>query len=618
MTTNARATPPPPSLSSLSAEAPRWHRRTGSGTNEGGGTHQEDVGTLQYPTSHEGPGYQVEVPTVTTRKYAVIMVGLPARGKTFLAQKISRFFAWLGHDSAVFNVQRMWRDVLGVACIKNSPANGEMTVETSTMSSPYASNVSPDGTDDATASNNSDAARQFIDADTFFQAFTANHDKTDSYERAINHCATKVRAFFQRGGLVAFINDDFVTKASRDLVEASLEGVADSVLYIEVERDDHSNARFEGLKVSSSAEYGNKAGSAEAMSDFTKRVALLKSMYEHVKDDKSFIRVRNSNHIYLHDVRGYLPSRMTSFLMHLSPQNKAFCPIYFSRHGQSEYNLDDRLGGNPKLTEKGKNDAIALRNFVATLKAEQDEAMRLQNDECHRLQNLHPVCMSASGTGGSIGVSPTTSFAHSSIAASSPSHSQHPKPMQIWTSQLTRTIETARPAEEELGIQCLRWRNLNEIHAGVCEHMTYAEVRQRYPLIHDFRKKNKYAFRYPEGESYQDLVTRLEPVIMELENADRVVLVVAHQAVLRALLAYFGGNNAEHSVHVEVPHRTVWRCSYDGQGIPTLEEMKLPAYDPAVEPSTEPLPLNFVPTNDKHPPAASPTDADPYSTPKMP
>ena len=125
-------------------------------------------------------------------------------------------------------------------------------------------------------------------------------------------------------------------------------------------------------------------------------------------------------------------------------------------------------------------------------------------------------------------------------------------------------------------MQCLQWRYLNEIHAGVCEDMTYAEVKERYPLIHDFRKKNKYAFRYPDGESYQDLVTRLEPLIMELENADRVVVVVAHQAVLRALLAYFGGNNAEHSVHVEVPHRTVWRCSYDEAGIPTIDEMQLP------------------------------------------
>lgn len=43
---------------------------------------------------------------------------------------------------------------------------------------------------------------------------------------------------------------------------------------------------------------------------------------------------------------------------------------------------------------------------------------------------------------------------------------------------------------------------------------------------------DKFTFRYPRGESYEDLVARLEPVIMELERQDT-VLVVAHQAVIR-------------------------------------------------------------------------------------
>lgn len=40
------------------------------------------------------------------------------------------------------------------------------------------------------------------------------------------------------------------------------------------------------------------------------------------------------------------------------------------------------------------------------------------------------------------------------------------------------------------------------------------------------------------SQSYQDLVQRLEPVIMELERQGN-VLVVCHQAVMRCLLAYF-------------------------------------------------------------------------------
>uniref|UniRef100_A0A7S1Q0Q0 6-phosphofructo-2-kinase domain-containing protein n=1 Tax=Neobodo designis TaxID=312471 RepID=A0A7S1Q0Q0_NEODS len=564
-----------------------WHRRTGS--DNGGaasirtlsGSEPEDAGLYSAPTSHEGPGYEVEVPTVTCRRYAVIMVGLPARGKTFLSQKISRYLAWLGHESAVFNVQRMWRESLGVAVAPKgstgSPGTSEYMLG---MGSAQPTAESGDGSGNTPPTAGSATAKQqFIHADTFFQAFVANSkarptsaDLTDStdkappssnagadeespeataYSAAVSHCVDRVKAFFGRGGLVAFLNDDFVTKASRDDVEARLQGVADSVLYIEVLRDDAINARFEELKVGNASEYGPEAGSRGAATDLAKRIALLKSVYERVGDDKSFIRIRNGSHIDLHDVRGYLPSRMTSFLMHLAPQNKAFCPIYFSRHGQSEYNLEDRLGGNPLLTDKGHDDAVALKNFIATIKEDNDRMLAQQEE-------LRSAAAAPDAPGGPQNLP------------------QMQKPLQIWTSQLTRTIQTARPAETELGIQCLRWRNLNEIHAGVCEHLTYAEVKEKYPLIHDFRKKNKYAFRYPDGESYQDLVARLEPVIMELENADRVVVVVAHQAVLRALLAYFGGSNAEHSVHVEVPHRTVWRCSYDASGIPTMDEMKLP------------------------------------------
>jgi hypothetical protein len=43
---------------------------------------------------------------------------------------------------------------------------------------------------------------------------------------------------------------------------------------------------------------------------------------------------------------------------------------------------------------------------------------------------------------------------------------------------------------------------------------------------------------FPSFQSYEDLVARNEPVIMELERQGN-VLVVSHQAVLRCILAYY-------------------------------------------------------------------------------
>ena len=45
--------------------------------------------------------------------------------------------------------------------------------------------------------------------------------------------------------------------------------------------------------------------------------------------------------------------------------------------------------------------------------------------------------------------------------------------------------------------------------------------------------------RYPSGESYMDVIQRLEPVVIEIERERECVCVVAHQAILRAIYGYF-------------------------------------------------------------------------------
>lgn len=49
---------------------------------------------------------------------------------------------------------------------------------------------------------------------------------------------------------------------------------------------------------------------------------------------------------------------------------------------------------------------------------------------------------------------------------------------------------------------------------GICEGMTYEDIQVKYPEEFAQRDADKYHYRYPNGESYQDLVARLEPVIM--------------------------------------------------------------------------------------------------------
>jgi 6-phosphofructo-2-kinase/fructose-2,6-biphosphatase 2 len=118
----------------------------------------------------------------------------------------------------------------------------------------------------------------------------------------------------------------------------------------------------------------------------------------------------------------------------------------------------------------------------------------------------------------------------------------------VWTSTLRRTIQTAR----FLPYEKLEWKALDELDSGVCDGLTYAEIEQRYPEDFKARDDDKYNYRYLGGESYRDVVIRLEPIIMELERSEN-ILIVTHQAILRCIYAYFMNVPQERSPWMEVP-----------------------------------------------------------------
>jgi len=104
--------------------------------------------------------------------------------------------------------------------------------------------------------------------------------------------------------------------------------------------------------------------------------------------------------------------------------------------------------------------------------------------------------------------------------------------------------------------------------------MTYEEIQEKYPEEFASRDQNKFSYRYPRGESYEDLVARLEPVIMELERQQN-VLVIGHQAVMRCLLAYFLDKTADELPYLEVPLHTVIKLTPVAYGC-RMEQIELP------------------------------------------
>jgi broad specificity phosphatase PhoE len=362
-------------------------------------------------------------------KLAIVMVGLPARGKTFIARKVARYLSWSGHTTRVFNVGAYRRERLG-----------------------------------------SFRPHSFFDPDNL----ESGRARREVAHAALDDLLAWLKGEDHQVGIYDATNS---TRERRAGIRRECEEAGHRVVFIESICDDPDiiDANVRQTKLFSPDYHGVPAD--EAVLDFRKRIAHYARAYESLDDGEgSFIKIVDvGKTVIAHRIEGYLPARLVFFLLnvHIEPR-----PIWLTRHGESEYNVEGRIGGDAPLSPRGALYAERLA-----------EAMR------------------ARAKGASVA---------------------------LWTSTLRRTTETA----ERLATPTRPWRALDEIDSGVCDGMTYSEIAAQMPSEYGARLADKFRYRYPRGESYQDVIQRLEPVIFELERERSPVLIIGHQAVLRALYAY--------------------------------------------------------------------------------
>ena len=367
----------------------------------------------------------------TSEKIAFVMVGLPARGKSYIARKLARYLHWLGHETRVFNVGSYRRELLGA----------QKTNEF----------FSPDNPEGA-------ALRLKV-------AEVALDD---------------MLGWFSRGLQIGIYDATNSTATRRKMVRERCEAAGIEVIFVETVCDDPAvvdrNVRETKLF---SPDYAG-VPPEEAVRDFLARIAHYERAYETVTDaEGAYVKlVDEGDKVVAHQIDGAVPARAVFFLMNLQTRTRT---VWLTRHGESVFNVEDRVGGDSDLSPRGVAYARSLAAFMESRRAAEDEAE-----------------------------------------------------IVVWTSQLRRTVQTAAYLPETPSA----WRALNEIEAGVCDGMTYSEIRKQYPYDFAARAEDKLGYRYPRGESYADLIQRLEPMIIETERCERPVLVIGHQAVLRALYAY--------------------------------------------------------------------------------
>jgi len=233
-----------------------------------------------------------------------------------------------------------------------------------------------------------------------------------------------------------------------------------------------------------------------------------------------------------HNVQGYLESKLASFCVNLHTEERV---ILMVRHGESLYNVEDRLGGDPVLSERGEVFAKELARFIRDNFGDTDTSTSNGNDANNNNNS-----------------SEKTKTKKKEKKAKEKLGSY--KDLSVWTSQLQRTIQTAAPIDCRAKVP---WVSLSEIDAGICEGMTYKEFKERLFAQYSARQRDKLNWRYPQGESYVDVKKRLEPVIFEAERQRKPLLVVAHRAVLRCLYSYFANIESSETPFLPFPLHTV-------------------------------------------------------------
>eukprot|EP00158_Paraphelidium_tribonemae_P004002 Partr_v1_DN26519_c0_g1_i1_m3932 putative 6phosphofructo2kinase len=401
---------------------------------------------------------------------ACVLVGLPARGKTFISQKLCRYLQWSGIDTKSFNVGNYRRKLLG----------------------PH--------------------THEFFDHSNA----EANAQRKEAALSALNDMLSWLKSPSADGGgpvrpKVAIYDATNSAISRRKMVYDACHSTGIQTMFIESICNDKEtilrNIRDVKLK---SPDYVN-VDAETAAADFISRIKHYEDAYESINCSMtetflSYIKLIDvGSEVVINQIHGYLQSRIVYYVMNL---NIATRTIYISRHGESQYNLEGKIGGDSPLSERGREFARRLPGIIS--------------------ENLNE---------------------------------EERKNLVVWTSTLQRTIETS----QHLPYPKLQWKALDEIDAGVCDGLTYAEIQQRYPRDFSERDTDKFHYRYTGGESYADLTRRLDAILMTLENTPS-VFIIAHQAVVRCIYSYLQMIQLADLPYVHIPLHCVMAITVRAYG----------------------------------------------------
>lgn len=281
------------------------------------------------PSSHCRPS--CHKPSMSSMNSTIIvLVGLPARGKSFIASRLTRYLNWVGYECKIFNAGSYRRKVCS----------------------------------DANISNDS----KFFDPD--------NKEGVKMRNKFVQEAINDLKSWLESGSnRIAVFDATNTTRERRSWVLEQAKALEDKqpgykcdVFFIESICDDPKTIKktVEEVKLHGK-DYEACQEREKAISDFENRIEMYKKVYqpldETVDDALSFIKIFNIGQRFLvNRVNSHVQSKIVYYLMNVTVGRGR--TIYLSRHGESEYNQLGKLGGDSNISENGVKYARKLGEFM--------------------------------------------------------------------------------------------------------------------------------------------------------------------------------------------------------------------------------------------------------------
>jgi broad specificity phosphatase PhoE len=136
----------------------------------------------------------------------------------------------------------------------------------------------------------------------------------------------------------------------------------------------------------------------------------------------------------------------------------------------------------------------------------------------------------------------------------------------VFSSPLSRARTTATIIATALSMAFEVIDDLQEVHHGQIAGLSDAQIERDHPHVAAGRARDKYRYRFPDGESYADADLRAEHALAQIRAAGvHRPLIVSHEMIGRMLLRNLLDLEPQTALSFSHPHQAIYRIQIAGQ-----------------------------------------------------